>query len=126
MNQQNRKQQANHGRNGVDFLGKLALGCGIFCYAMYFVTGEMILQRGAMVLFVYTLFRMFSSNVEARSKENQAVQELGKLYKLRWELRKTHKVFRCESCGTLVRVPKGQGKVMVTCPVCKKAKLFHT
>lgn len=126
MNQQNRKQQANHGRNGVDFLGKLALGCGIFCYAMYFVTGEMILQRGAMVLFVYTLFRMFSTNVEARRNENQAVLELGKLLKMRWELRKTHKVYRCESCGTLVKVPKGKGKVMVTCPVCKKAKQIHS
>ncbi len=29
-----------------------------------------------------------------------------------------HKYFTCESCGAVCRVPKGKGKIMITCPRC--------
>ena len=32
--------------------------------------------------------------------------------------RKTHCYFKCPECGQRLRVPKGKGKIMITCPHC--------
>jgi len=31
---------------------------------------------------------------------------------------KDHKIFNCPACGQKVRVPRGKGKIMITCPKC--------
>ncbi len=30
-------------------------------------------------------------------------------------------IFVCPTCGTKLRVPKGKGKIQITCPVCKNS-----
>ena len=77
-------------------------------------------------MIIYSLFRSFSKNYEARRKELN--------WYLRWSLkpkaeikllgnkirdRKTHKYFKCSSCKTVLRVPKGRGKIEITCPKCR-------
>jgi len=32
--------------------------------------------------------------------------------------RKTHKFFKCPGCGNTLRVPRGKGKLQITCPKC--------
>ena len=32
---------------------------------------------------------------------------------------KEHKYYLCPSCKQIVRVPKGRGKITITCPTCK-------
>ena len=39
--------------------------------------------------------------------------------KARWQDRKTHRYFRCPQCRATVRVPRGKGKIRITCPKCK-------
>jgi protein-arginine kinase activator protein McsA len=39
--------------------------------------------------------------------------------KTRWADRKEHKYFRCPQCRATVRVPRGKGKIRITCPRCK-------
>ena len=41
-----------------------------------------------------------------------------KITKTRWKQRKTHKFYRCPKCKTWLRVPKGRGKITITCVKC--------
>lgn len=35
-----------------------------------------------------------------------------------WENRKTTMYFKCKNCGQLLSVPRGKGRIRVTCPKC--------
>ena len=40
-------------------------------------------------------------------------------FKLMNQQEPTHKHFACPKCKQMVRVPKGHGKIVITCPNCK-------
>lgn len=76
----------------------------------------------------YIYFRMFSRNIEKRRAEN--VKYLQKSYKIsygwknwleRKKQRKEYAFFRCPSCKAMLRVPRGKGKIRVTCKKCGNA-----
>ena len=78
-----------------------------------------------LALLIYTYFRMLSKNLSARRAEN--AKFLAKTARLRdwwqlrrdmWNQRKEYKFFKCPSCKATVRVPKGKGKIKITCPKC--------
>ena len=76
-------------------------------------------------LLIYSYFRILSRNVSKR-EENQrylnakyrAVVKKNNLKK-RWAQRSTYRFFKCPQCKQTVRVPKGRGKICITCPKCK-------
>ena len=100
----------------------------------------MRLRRFAMLLLtlavagiVYVYFRMFSKNVARRREENS--RYLAKTASLRsyfrslgerWRQRRDYKFFRCPSCRTLLRVPKGKGKIKVVCRKCGNSFIKKT
>ena len=69
--------------------------------------------------------RCYSSNIEARKKELQIYQNL-KVSCSEWfsetiekiKDRITYKYIVCPRCGTVVKLPRGMGKVDITCPRC--------
>lgn len=72
------------------------------------------------------LWRMLSKNIAKRSDERMKFLQL--MEKPREEVRflsnkirdrKTHKYFKCKNCGATLRIPKGKGKINVTCPKCR-------
>lgn len=72
-----------------------------------------------------SIWRMFSRNVEARRKENFMFLKIIWPFK-RWTSntsRKvkdtTHKYYKCPKCKATLRVPKGRGKIQITCTRCK-------
>lgn len=74
---------------------------------------------------VYGYYRIFSRNIYARQRENQAVMGLwGRLksgptrQRQRAADRKTYRFFTCPTCKQKLRVPKGKGKINITCPKC--------
>ena len=74
---------------------------------------------------VLALFRMFSRNITRRRAENDRFLRYWwpirtKLSRSRANLkhRKTHKFIKCQGCGNTLRVPKGKGKLQITCPRC--------
>ena len=116
-----------YGRYGTDQLdiALLVLYCIILVIARIF--GLISLSILALAIVVYALFRMLSRNVAARSKENQKFLSVwykikGWFQKRKYRLndRKTHRYYRCPGCKQTLRVPKGKGKIEITCPHCQR------
>ena len=115
------------GRNGVDQLGKTLNTVTLVLLLISMFTRWTILYVIALVLMVYTYFRIFSKNIPKRYAENQkfcnwrydmAIKKNKK--KQEWEQRKIYRFFRCPMCKQKVRVPKGRGKICITCPKCRQ------
>ena len=115
------------GRNGVDQLGKTLNTVTLVLLLVSMFTRWSILYIIAMVLMVYTYFRIFSKNIPKRYAENQkfcnwrydmAIKKNKR--KQEWEQRKIYRFFRCPMCKQKVRVPKGRGKICITCPKCRQ------
>ena len=67
-----------------------------------------------LVFLTLALLRMFSRNIPARRRENAWLLGLFR----RPADAKTHRRFRCPKCHQKVRVPRGKGKIQITCPQC--------
>ena len=119
-----------YGRNGSDYLGITTLLVAILIdVAASFIKNEpvlFVLRLISTILLVWTLFRMFSRNLQKRRAENAWF--MAKLYypvsrRFRQAKQQTqdkdHKYFTCPSCRAVCRVPKGKGKIVITCPKCR-------
>lgn len=114
-----------YGRNGVDQLGFVTLWAAIILDVVnLFVRNQVaysILSAVAMVLTIWMVFRMFSKNLSKRRAENAAYMNKV-VYPLRQALSrsrdKEHKYFTCPNCRTVCRVPRGKGRIVITCPKC--------
>ncbi len=90
-----------------------------------FFINSIVLSVVVLVLLVYQMFRLFSKNIPARRNEDTKFRNLFKPITKRRKLMKkakqdaTHKYFMCPKCSQNVRVPKGKGKITITCPKCK-------
>ena len=85
------------------------------------------------IMIFYSLFRSLSKNYEARRKElnwylvwSEKPKAYIKLLMNQIRDRKTHRYFRCKSCKTIMRVPKGKGKIEITCPKCRMKVIKKT
>lgn len=119
-----------YGRNGADQLGLYviwtAVAVNVVTIFVRNATAHMILSILGTVLTIVALFRIFSRNLPRRRAENAKFLE-----KVIWPVQrrrnaarqrrqdKAHKYFTCPSCGTVCRVPRGKGKIVITCPKCQ-------
>jgi hypothetical protein len=130
--------QFMQGRNGMDDLARAESGL-IFVLLLVSMLVSMIfksspiaapflliLEVAWIALFIHLYFRMFSKNISKRYDENQRYRNFR--YRLtvkkdqrkkEWSQRKTHRFFRCPQCKQRVRVPKGRGRICITCPKCR-------
>ena len=87
-------------------------------------TGSKVCMILSLLLMGYIYFRMFSKNIYKRYTENQKyVQLIAPITKKadffkRKRKDKTHKYYKCPTCKQVVRVPKGRGKIEISCPKC--------
>ena len=79
----------------------------------------------AVASLVWSTFRTFSRNIPKRQRENAAylgltrkTRETFRGAKDRFQQRKEYRFFRCPSCRTWLRVPRGKGKLNITCRQC--------
>ena len=124
------------GRYGADELNRFLTVCGWVLLLIGFVlsgidnkvtliVGSVLVTLSWAVL-IYSLFRTFSQRTQERASENYKYfvcknKVLGWFRRLRtrWQDRKTHRYYRCPQCRATVRVPRGKGKIRITCPKCK-------
>ncbi|MDD6888400.1 MAG: hypothetical protein PUE41_08000 [bacterium] len=125
------------GRYGVDQLtnAMLVLSMVLLVVALFFGNSivNTILWTLAVLLLVAGYYRIFSKKTSQRYQENQKYLRLRnritgrfRSMKERLKQRKTHRFFKCPQCGVTVRVPKGKGKIKITCPKCKTAFVRNT
>ena len=113
------------GRYGNDKLNNAILGVGVvFCLVSMFIRNplvKMILTTPAFALLFWANFRTFSRNTYKRYQENR------RYLRFMDQMRdKEHRYYACPRCRQTVRVPKGKGKISITCPKCSERFIKKT
>jgi len=122
------KQKIQHfmmGRYGADQLGQLLIGISVAALLISLFTRLDIFYIFALGLMGYEYYRMMSRQIERRYSENQKFMNWRYQLAIKWNRkkehirqRKTHRFYKCPSCRQNVRVPRGKGKICITCPKC--------
>lgn len=79
------------------------------------------------ILLIIASYRMLSKNTRRRSMENYKFSILiSPVYSwFRKQIRhlselRTYRFYKCPDCKAKLRLPRGKGKVIITCPKCRK------
>lgn len=114
------------GRYGADQLGQLLMGISVVFLFISLFTRLDIFYILALGLMGYEYYRMMSRQIERRYQENQKFMNGRYHLAVKWNKKKEHlkqskiyHFYKCPSCRQKVRVPKGKGKICITCPKCK-------
>lgn len=110
------------GRYGVDQLQWTLLGA--------YLALSLLLPGGLwrfLALIPLTLFwiRFLSRDVYKRSAENRVFLQKAEpviRFLQRWNNRlkdREHRYYNCPRCKQVLRVPRGRGKIVITCPSCQ-------
>lgn len=105
------------GRYGTDKLNTVILCVGVvlalLCMFIRNIQLNVILTLVSYACMFIAIFRTMSRNIYKRNLENRR-------YLMFLERIKDHdhKYFSCPRCHQPVRVPKGKGKISITCPKC--------
>lgn len=105
------------GRYGTDQLNMVILGGGLAASLL----SVWIRKPGLSVflfllsygLMIWAIFRSMSRNTYKRYRENRVFQQFFARLKDR-----QNRYFDCPKCRQTVRVPRGKGKIAITCPRC--------
>lgn len=113
------------GRYGNDGLNRFLCGAALVSMVLSMFTRVNLFYWLAIGLLIWCYFRMFSRNTAKRYQENAAFyalrQKLGggvQQKRLEWSQRAVYRYYRCPQCGQKLRVPKGRGRISITCPKC--------
>ena len=113
------------GRYGPDHLGIAMIVLAFVLSLFNAIFWYMPLLWLSYAAFGLTIFRMLSRNITRRRSEND------KFIRFWWPVRtkikniikkikdkRKYVYYKCPTCKTKLRVPKGKGKLRITCPRC--------
>ena len=113
------------GRYGTDRLNMVILCAGLFVslLSMWIRVPALnmlffVLSYGLMI---WAICRSLSRNTYKRYQENRRFLQLWNRLKDRH-----NRYFDCPKCRQVVRVPRGKGKISITCPRCKEKFIRKT
>jgi len=119
------------GRYGSDDYGKFLSVIAIVLIVLSVVVSRFVgwlssaLWIIGMALILYCYYRMFSRDTSRRTAENQKYlnskyqRAVAKQHRKERSAQKADfKFYKCPKCGILNRIPKGKGKIEITCPKC--------
>lgn len=119
------------GRYGNDQLGNFLFVTYLLLFVLQLifrttVVGPVLILLSYFLIILY-FFRCLSRNIYKRQMENQKflkawnpVKNYFKFWRLRIKERSgTKKLYRCPKCHQTIRVPKGRGKIAISCPKCR-------
>lgn len=118
------------GRYGIDSYSNF-----LVILALVFMAGELLIPVSGIrsvlgilgiLCLAYAYIRILSKNNYRRYEENErylrrtaGIRRAVANARVRWEQRHTHRIYKCPSCRQSIRIPKGKGKIAITCPKCK-------
>lgn len=103
------------GRYGMDKLNRFLLWTSVITVLVgLFLPWPLVrlmLTVLSYLIMGWVIFRSFSRQTYRRYEENLKFLRL---------LDREHRYFSCPRCRQTVRVPRGKGKISITCPKCKE------
>ena len=113
------------GRYGTDQLNMAILGAGlVLCIISMFIRIpqlNLLMTTISYALVFWAVFRTFSRNTYKRYEENRKFRQFFDRLKDR-----EHRYYTCPKCHQSVRVPRGKGKIAITCPRCRERLVRKT
>lgn len=124
-------QRFMYGRNGADGLGIGLIILSVILRSISTFSRSFIIYIASFIILIFAIYRIFSTNLTQRRKENNFFMRYfniaasffknsAQLSKERAQVRPTHKIFVCPKCGKHLKVPKGKGKIEISCPCSYK------
>ena len=118
-------QRFFYGRYGGDQLNWALIIVYLVLWVIGLFTGFFLFPLLSWLVFLLVMLRMLSRNRAKRWAENQKFLRGWNRFKGFFtghaaELRdKEHLYYKCPKCKNKLRVPRGKGKIQITCPVCR-------
>ena len=107
------------GRYGTDRLNMAILCAGLVASLLSVwikvVPFNLIFWALSYGLMIWAIARSLSRNTYKRYQENRKFLQVFDRLKDR-----EHRYFDCPKCRQMVRVPRGKGKIAITCPRCRE------
>ena len=120
------------GRYGVDQLTWVLLALSLLLSLCGSIFRSNVLGILCWAVLVVCYLRIFSRNIYARQQENQKLLQFwwklknGRSKRPNREQRKNFRVFSCPTCKQKLRVPRGKGKISISCPKCGRSFIKKT
>ena len=120
----NALQRFMYGRYGNDQFNLFLMVSYLVLYVLFLLIKAEILYYLSLALMIYTVYRMLSRDLVRRREENRRflrrADPVIRWFRLRRTIRrdKEHCYFKCPNCSQYLRVPRGKGKITVSCRSC--------
>ncbi len=122
-----------YGRYGADEFSKFLLFFSIALFLISSIFSSKFIYFIATFIAIINIYRCYSKDFTKRRQERELflfyknkLNSKTSLQRRKWKERKTHSFFSCPTCGTVVRVPKGKGKIEISCPKCHTSFIKKT
>ena len=113
------------GRYGTDGLNQFLSIASLVLILVYILTRLPLLLYVGVVLLGFCYYRMFSRNISKRTEENykyyavkDRIRNKFSGLKDQWDNRRLYHYYRCPQCRQKLRVPRGRGRIQISCPRC--------
>ncbi|MGN0708200.1 MAG: hypothetical protein ACI4JC_09395 [Faecalibacterium sp.] len=113
------------GRYGTDALNQFLSVSSIVLLLIAIISRINLFTWLGLAVLIWCYYRTFSRNISKRTEENykfynmkESIESKFRALKGQWANRKVYHYYRCPQCRQKLRVPRGRGRIQISCPRC--------
>lgn len=113
------------GRYGGDDLNQFLCIASLALLVVAMISHVQLFYYAGLALLIYSYYRMFSRNISKRTAENyrfytfkENLASGWRAKRSQWASRKQYRYYTCPQCKQKLRVPRGRGRIQISCPRC--------